>query len=113
MTFAPKPEISEDVERIDASANYDSKEFHMDPKGYFLIRINREKKIIEVGYCRQNNVILKLFTGKNAREICQAVMHSDVISRLDHAAYIGREAAKAEAALKSGAEYIQDTDIEF
>ena len=31
-----------------------------------------------------------------------------LISRLDHAAYLGRELARAEEALRTGAPYIQD-----
>lgn len=114
MAKIPKPKvtISEKAEETDAAASYDAEEFNYDPKGYFLIRVDREKKKIEVGYCRQGNVILKLFRGNNAREMCQAVLKSGIVSRLDHAAYLGRETEKAEAALKFGVEYVQDTDIE-
>jgi dihydropteroate synthase len=31
------------------------------------------------------------------------------VTRLDHAAYLGSELAKAEIALRTGKEYIQDT----
>ncbi len=30
---------------------YKIKDWVMDPKGYFLIAIDREKKILRVGYC--------------------------------------------------------------
>jgi len=113
MAEIPKPKVtlSGDVHEVDAKANYDDKEWVMDVKGYLLIRINPETKNIEVGHCRQNNVILQKFTGKNAKELCQAVLKAGVISRLDHAAYLGRETLKAEAALKLGIEYVQDDDL--
>jgi dihydropteroate synthase len=34
-----------------------------------------------------------------------------LVSRLDHAAYLGSELAKAEIALKTGKEYIQDRGL--
>ena len=113
MAKIPKPKVTigREAQTIDAARSYDDKEFNYDPKGYFLIRINRDRKKIEVGHCKQNNVILALFQGNNARELCQAIIKAGLISRLDHAAYIGRECLKAEAALKFNVEYVQDTDI--
>ena len=111
MATIPKQnaKMGENATGIDAVARYDDKEWTYDPKGYFLIRIN--KGLIEVGHCKQNNVILKKFTGKTAKELCQAILKENVVSRLDHAAYIGRETLKAETALKLGIEYVQDSDL--
>ena len=108
----PKAEVSETAEVVDASSEYDEAEFHYDSKGYFLIRTVPEEKKIEVGHCRQNNVILKIFRGGTAREVCQAVLKSGLVSRLDHAAYLGRECQKAEFSLKLGKEYVQDDDLD-
>ena len=56
MAVVPKPKVtlSSDMEDIDASSSYDKDEFHMDLKGYFLIRINPDTKRLEVGHCWQN-----------------------------------------------------------
>ncbi|MEM4524601.1 MAG: DUF4346 domain-containing protein, partial [Archaeoglobaceae archaeon] len=35
------------------------------------------------------------------------------VSRLDHAAYLGRELMKAEIALRLGKNYIQDRELNF
>ncbi|MEW6489827.1 MAG: DUF4346 domain-containing protein [Thermodesulfobacteriota bacterium] len=35
-----------------------------------------------------------------------------LVSRLDHVAYLGRELARAEHALRSGARYVQDGALE-
>lgn len=114
MAEIPKPKATfgNNVEVIDAAAKYDEEEFVYDTKGYFLIRIIPQDMKIEVGYCRQNNIVLKLFRGNNSRELCQAVLKAGIVSRLDHAAYLGRECEKAEAALKFDVPYVQDTDIE-
>ena len=35
------------------NAKYDKiKDWKMDPKGYFLIEVDKKKKIIQVGYCK-------------------------------------------------------------
>ncbi len=69
----------------------------------------------------------KIFQGRTAKELCVAIFEtyasnsdikdfgnkgdesqSPLITMLDHAAYIGREAQKAERALFHNLEYIQD-----
>ena len=107
----PKAEVSDDAPAVDAASEYDKDEFFYDPKGYFLIRTLPEEKKIEVGHCKQNNLILKIFKGNTAKEICQAVMKADIVSRLDHASYLGRECEKAETCLKLGKAYVQDEDL--
>jgi dihydropteroate synthase len=52
-----------------------------------------------------------IFTGKTAKEICVNLFEQTQpcpITRLDHAAYLGREFVRAEIALITGQEYIQD-----
>jgi len=51
------------------------------------------------------------FAGRTAKEICVEFFEKTVpcpISRLDHAAYLGREFMRAEVALRTGQPYIQD-----
>lgn len=52
-----------------------------------------------------------LFTGKSAKEICIQLLESTKpcpVSRLDYAAYLGREFMRAELALVTGQDYVQD-----
>ena len=96
-------------------AEYDDKrEFVIDDKGYFLIRVNREAKNIEVAFCNQkNNVALKVI-GKTPIEIYQTIINKENIDiRKDHAAYLGRELQKAYLSLKYNLEYIQDDELEL
>lgn len=86
------------------------KDWEQDPKGYFLIKINKKKKIIEVGYCKKNNVIEIIVYGKTPQEIYYTIIKKGLISRLDHAAYLGKELQKAYYALKYNKEYVQDED---
>jgi dihydropteroate synthase len=52
-----------------------------------------------------------LFTGRTAKELCVKIFEetdSCPVTMLDHAAYLGREFMKAQAALLSGEDYVQD-----
>lgn len=100
-------------------AKYDRiKDWKMDPKGYFLIAIDREGSFIRVGYCKftklGNNPVNDMVAeikGKNALEIVNTLIREKFISTLQHAADMGIELHKAEIALKFDLKYIQDQEI--
>tara|TARA_B110000196_G_scaffold317071_1_gene329527 strand:- start:165 stop:557 length:393 start_codon:yes stop_codon:yes gene_type:complete len=94
------------------------KDWVMDPKGYFLITIDRKKKLIKVGYCKfkklGNNPIhdmVSIISGKTAIEIVNTLIKNKYISTHQHAADMGIELCKAELALKYKLNYIQDKDL--
>ena len=101
-------------------ARYDKiKDWTMDPKGYFLIKIDKKNGLIRVGYCKfsklGNNPIHDMIaevTGKTAIEIVNTLISNGFISTLQHAADMGIELNKAELALKYNYKYIQDKDLE-
>ena len=99
-----------DAQQIKAAYD-DAAEFVMDPKGYFLIRINQEKKEIEVGYCPELNKVTLTIRGYNTLEIYQTIIKRGLLSRMDHAAYLGRELQKAYIALTTGVPYVQDDEL--
>lgn len=99
----------------EVTAKYDDeKEFVMDEKGYFLIRIDINKKNIEVAFCNEkNNVVLKV-TGKKPIDIYQTIINKENLEiRKDHYAYLGRELQKAYIALENNLEYVQDDELDF
>ncbi len=49
--------------------------------------------------------------GKSAREVMDTLLELELISRLDHAAYLGRELERAEIALKFNRSYAQDDEF--
>ena len=101
------------------SAKYDKiKDWVMDPKGYFLIKIDKEKKIIRVGYCIFSKLgnepihdMISEVTGETAIAIVNTLIKKDFLSSLQHAADMGIELHKAELALKYDLQYIQDSDL--
>ncbi len=79
-------------------------EFVRDPKGDFRIWVGDRI------YCQHESVTV---VGENAKEIIDTVIRLGLISRLDHAGYLGRELKKAELALKLGKSYVQDEVLNF
>jgi len=87
---------------VEAKAN---SRFVRDPKGDFRIWIWNGKIV-----CEHENVTI---IGKTAKEIIDTIIELDLVSRLDHAGYLGRELMKAEMALKLGKNYVQDEGLNF
>ena len=89
------------------------KEWHPDPKGYFLIRVDKKKKRIEVGYVTKKHNITQMIYGTNAIEIYNTIAREKLLSRFEHAAYLGKELYKAELALEYGKQYKQEFPLKF
>ena len=96
------------------------RDWKMDPKGYFLIGVDKKKNFIQVGYCKFTrlgnspiNDMIAVVKGKTAIEIVNTLIREKFISSLQHAADMGIELHKAELSLKYGFKYIQDKDLEI
>lgn len=83
--------------------------WNLDPKGYFLIRVNKELGKIEAAFCDlKENKVRIIIRGNNPIEVYTAILQENLISMLDHAVDIGVELEKAYIALKTGKKYTQD-----
>ena len=96
------------------------KDFKMDPRGYFLIDLDRKNNLLRVGYCtitKQKNKLINdmvaEITGTTALEILNTLIREKFISTLQHAGDMGIELHKAELALKYNLEYIQDKNLKL
>ena len=85
----------------------------LDPAGMFKISLDREVGVIVAAHYPSNDLTKpdKIFKGKIAESIYAEVLILKLISKLDHAAYLGSELAKAEISLRTGKEYIQDKEL--
>jgi dihydropteroate synthase len=124
--------VTDNLTAIDKELS--NRQIDLDPHGYFIIYVDRETGLIcakhytnviddrglavdpETGkvipakgkVARPNTT---LFTGRTAKELCVKLFeetHPCPVGMLDHAAYLGREFIRAEIALQSSAEYVQD-----
>jgi dihydropteroate synthase len=106
----------------------------LDPSGYFIIYVDRQQNLIgakfysnlinEKGLAvdpetgkpfpargKLNRQAVQSFTGRTAKELCVEIFEKTQpcpVTLFDHAAYLGREAQRAELALLQQQEYIQD-----
>ena len=83
----------------------------LDPLGLFLVGIRRETSEIIVDHYSADRRYLFAVAGTDAEAICHTLVREGLISELSHAAYVGREVAKAEEALRWGLEYEQDRPL--
>ncbi len=123
----------EDLAAIDDKL---SKRFiDLDPGGYFIIYLDRREEglicakhftnaINERGLAvdpetgkpipvrgKVERTPTMVFSGRTAKELCVQIFEQNqpsLVTRLDHAAYLGREFVRAEIALVNGLEYVQD-----
>jgi tetrahydromethanopterin S-methyltransferase subunit A len=79
-----------------------------DPAGYFVIYLNRPRQFLSLEHYGNNGVLDTVIEGETAAELYIPAIEKTLVSRLDHAAYLGKELARAEHALLSGEDYVQD-----
>jgi tetrahydromethanopterin S-methyltransferase subunit A len=83
----------------------------LDPRGLFLVGIRRATNEIVVDHYSADRRYLGTMVGTDAEAICHTLAREALFSELSHAAYVGREVAKAEEALRWGLEYEQDRPL--
>jgi tetrahydromethanopterin S-methyltransferase subunit A len=101
-----------DVVRVTATRD-PSSAWEYDPVGYFLVFVDRTRSILRVEHHAQDHRLVTVFEGSRAEELCHTMLRRGNVSLLAHAAYLGRELAKAETALALGLDYEQDRPLVF
>jgi tetrahydromethanopterin S-methyltransferase subunit A len=84
-----------------------------DPAGYFVVYVDRDRGILSLEHYRNDGLLDTVIEGNTAAEIYTPAIDQELISRLDHAAYLGRELARAEHSLKTGEFFVQDAAPEL
>ena len=120
-------------EKIKIDNELSNRYIELDPNGYFIIKVDLDKKKIilehflnninEEGYaldpetnepikCDSQNKSVRneVFEGISAKQLGILITEErkDLITRIDHALYLGRELQKAEKCLYKKLPYIQD-----
>ena len=91
------------------TAKYDRiKDWVMDPKGYFTIKIFPEEKLIKTRYYTADGKLQCVIESPKAMDIYNTVIKEGFVSTLQHAADMGAELMKAEVCMKLDKEYTQD-----
>ena len=79
-----------------------------DPAGYFVIYADHNRTRLSLEHYRTDGLLDTVIEGRSAAEVYTPAVERGLLSRLDHAAYLGRELARAEAALATGQPFVQD-----
>lgn len=101
----PNPYQSQAIERIQVS---EAPRLTLDKAGYFIIYPDVGAKQLIVEHYTNNGVLNCVLEGASTGGLYAEAIERRLLTRLDHAAYLGRELARAEAALRAGNDYVQD-----
>lgn len=82
-----------------------------DPVGYFLVFVDGTRRLLRVEQYTPEHRQVRVIEGTTAEEICHTIVRLEQVTLLAHAAYLGRELAKAETALRLGLPYEQDRSV--
>jgi tetrahydromethanopterin S-methyltransferase subunit A len=73
-----------------------------------VILAQPERGLLHVEQYGYDHRLVRVIEGRTARGVYLKITRAGWVSLLDHAAYLGKELARAEAALKGGEAYVQD-----
>ena len=88
--------INKKIEKKITAKYHKIKDWVMDPRGYFLIYVDRKNDLLRVGYCKFSkqgnnpvNDMVAEIVGKTAIEIVNTLIRENYISSLQHAGDMG------------------------
>ncbi len=79
----------------------------LDPSGFLVIYPDKMRGLVLEHY-RKEGVLDCVIAGTTPSSVGAAAIERGLVSRLDHAVYLGRELARAEESLRTGNPYVQD-----
>ena len=80
----------------------------LDKAGYFVIYPERRTKKLVVEHYTNHGVLDCVMEGVSTGAMYTEAIERDLVTRLDHAAYLGRELSRAEQSLLQGTPFVQD-----
>jgi len=101
----PKPYQGQAIERIRVS---EPEQLTLDKAGYFVIYPDSQSGKIIVEHYSNKGVLNCVLEGRSTGALYSEAIARGLLTRLDHAAYLGRELARAESSLLTGTPFVQD-----
>ncbi len=92
-------------ERIRAT---EAKRLILDKAGYFVIYPDARAHHLIVEHYTNHGVLNCILEGASTAALYSEAIERQLLTRLDHAAYLGRELARAEKSLLDGTPFVQD-----
>lgn len=80
----------------------------LDPSGFFIIFPKKEEGKIYLEHYKTDGTLSEIIHGEDPALIASTAIERGLVSRLDHAAYLGRELEKAYLSMIYGFRYVQD-----
>jgi tetrahydromethanopterin S-methyltransferase subunit A len=80
----------------------------LDPAGYVVVIPDTRRRLLVAEHYENTGVLRAVIEGTDAINVMATLLQEELVSRLDHAAYLGRELALAERSLHEGTPYVQD-----
>ena len=93
---------------IEPTPGFVPKRMVSDPSGYFVVYPDRRRGLVSLEHYGNDGVLDALIEDTLAARLYMAAIDRGLVSRLDHAAYLGSELARAERAVATGERYVQD-----
>jgi tetrahydromethanopterin S-methyltransferase subunit A len=105
--FQPTPglEAQETAPRVIATAPSPDR-IKLDKGGYFVIGIDEDAILVE--HYDYGERLRHVIEGNDARTIYWTLIDNGWVTKLDHAAYLGKELARAELSIKRSFDFVQD-----
>ncbi|HLK80816.1 MAG TPA: DUF4346 domain-containing protein [Xanthobacteraceae bacterium] len=79
-----------------------------DPAGYFVVYPDARAGRLVLEHYTKAGVLDCVIQGNSSGALYSAAVERELLTRLDHAAYLGGELARAERSLRTGEMYVQD-----
>ena len=99
------PFVETVVKRIHAK---DPTNLRLDKAGYFVIYPERRSHKLVVEHYTNQGLLDCMMEGNSTGALYTEAIERSLVTRLDHAAYLGRELARAEQSLMQGTQFVQD-----
>jgi dihydropteroate synthase len=87
--------------------------WNQDPKSYFTIMPYPKKGVIMVRVYSAKHEKVAIVDGKTPEHIYHKIISMGLITKMEHAAYLGKELYKAFLALQFHLQYVQDDSLDF